>query len=182
MKYIEKYINAKASNKKYYELQVDKFTPEQKEKLNALLEKMEKAGASDPLSWAFSEIRENIPQFARFAVLKGLFDIVDDVEGNIDFACDVDERYEEDIYEVKEKLSKVIGEKQLNAFLKSYTKGVMWQVTNLLDEGNCMEDNEPGWILSELDNDGNTTNRYINGLHESLNEFEEELDIKDENL
>ncbi len=174
MKYIEKYLTIRTP--KYYSLQISKLNDAQKEDLERLLEKLEKSGSRDPLSWALSEVQENIPQFARFSMLKGLVEIVDDVEGNIGLSDDVDEDYREDIFEIQKRLIKAISEEELNAFLKSYTKGVMYQVANLIDEGNAGADNQPGWVLSEINNDGDLTGRFINGLHESLSEFENELD------
>ncbi len=174
MNIIEKHLN-NSNSREYYKREVEKLDIEQKEKLEKLLQKMENAGAKNPLSWAMSEITEGIPQFGRFLMLKGLNDITCDVEGNICLADDVDEYYENDIYKMSDKIKKIIGETAFNEFLKSYTKGVMWQVANLIDDGNYNQNNEPGWALSEVNNDGKTTGKFIGGLHESLNDFEEEV-------
>ncbi len=174
MKFIEKHIN-KTSHKSYYESQIEELTKEQIDRLEKLVEKLDASGSANPLGWALSEVQENIAQFARFSMLKGLYEIVDDVDGNLTLADDVDEVYEAEIFDVKETLSKVIGEDALNAFLKSFTKGVMWQVANLMDEGNYQEKNQPGWVMSELGDDGDFTGRSINGLHESFNGFENEM-------
>lgn len=46
-----------------------------KEEFEDLVNRLRNAGAKNPFSWANSEIQEGIPQFARFLVLKSLFDI-----------------------------------------------------------------------------------------------------------
>ncbi len=170
MNLIEKYIE-NSENTEYYKTAVEKLNAEQQNDLENLLEKMDHSGAKNPLGWALSEITENIPQFGRFLFLKELYGIINDVEENLAFADDVDENYEDDIFEVAKKLKKVIGDKGLNNFLKSYTKGVMWQVTNQID--GTYGFGEVGWTLKEFKN--GVTKRSINGLHESFNEFEDEL-------
>lgn len=175
MKLIEKYLNEFDSTE-FYKKEIEKLTIDDKRSLEELLLRLEKAGAKKPLSWAFSEITENIPQFGRFLFLKGLTNIVHNVKENMSFADDTDENYEENIFKVSEKLEKLIGKAELNNFLKSFTKGVMWQVVNLIDEGNYNTNGEPNWSLKELDKN-NKTERNINGLHEDLIGFEDELDI-----
>ncbi len=173
MNLLKKHIES-SENKEYYRNRIKELDKNQKDKLENLLQKMNNSGAKRALGWALSEVTENIPQFGRFLFLKGLYNIINDVQDNMAFADDIDEDYEDDIFEVSEKLKKSIGEAALNNFLKSYTKGVMWQITNLIDEGNYNRNGEPGWCLKESKKD-NTTNRFINGLHESFNEFEDEL-------
>ncbi len=175
MNIINKYIAESESNQ-YYKSKIDKLTEEQRNKLEILLQKLEDSGAKKPLSWALSETTENIPQFARFLFLKGLADIVSDVEENMGLADDVDENYEGNIFDVSNKLKGTIGELELNNFLISYAKGIMWQVANLIDNGNYNEKGEPMWSLKEIgkSEDGNSE-RFISGLHENLNNFEEEL-------
>ncbi len=174
MSLIENYIN-NSENSEYYKKEIDQLNEEQRRELESLLQKMDNSGAKRPLGWALSEITENIPQFGRFLFLKGLFDILTDVEENMGLADDIDEIYEDDIFEVSEKLKNAIGEKELDNFLKSYAKGIMWQVTNLIDEGNYNSTGEPMWSLKESYKTNNTSERFINGLHENFNEFEDEL-------
>ncbi len=171
MSLIEKYIE-QSEDKGYYSEEISKLNEEQKKQLEILLQKLDDCGAKDPLSWAHSEVRENIPQFARFLFLKGVFEIIDDTEENMALADDVDEDYAEDIFEVSEKLEEAIGSEELNEFLKSYTRGVVWQVLNHIDEGNYNNKSLPEWSLKET---SNSANRNIGGLHESFNEFKDEL-------
>jgi len=174
MSLIEKYI-ASSGDEKYYRKRVDQLDQNQQAKLEDLLRKLEKAGAKKPLDWALSDVEESIPQFARFLMLKRLFEIIEDIEGNIGFADDVDENYESDIEEVCDQLKTAIGEEVLNKFLKSYTKGVMWQVINLIDEGNYNTNGDPGWVLKEVSSEGKVTGKNVGGLHESFSDFEEEI-------
>lgn len=172
MKTIQDYID-QSEDKAYYTREYENLSTEQKEKFEGLVLALDSENASRPLGWALSETTENIAQFSRFLFLKGMFDIANDVEGNIDLALDVDEDYEEDIFEVAEKLEEVIGKKELNDFLKSYSKGMMWQIFNFIDEGNYNSEDKPMWTLKE-----DKTNRNIGGLHENFDGFEEELKSK----
>ncbi len=168
MKKIEEFINDLDS--KYYKFSYNKLSETQKEEILKLVIKLENAGAKNPFSWAFSEVKEGIPQFSRFIFLKHIFDIIDDLENNILLANEVDEFYKIDIYSVSEKIEKHIGKEEFEKFLKSYTKGVMWQVLNLIDEGNYNEEDYPMWSLKECNSGKN-----IGGLHEDFYEFEEEI-------
>lgn len=173
MKEIEEYLKNSESSE-YYKQEIDKLNKEEKIRLENLLQKMDNVGAKKPIAWALSEITENIPQFGRFIFLKGLFDIITDIEENILLADDIGESYEGDTFDTSKKLKEVIGEAELNNFLISYGKGMMWQIVNQIDEGNYNTKGEPMWSLKEF-KDGNTTERSIGGLHESFSDFEDEL-------
>ena len=173
MNLTQKYIET-SNYKQYYKEVVSKLDKAQKEKLEILLQKMDNSGAKKPLGWALSEITEDKAQFGRFLFLKGLFKITHNIKGNMSFADDVDGTYEENIFKVHAKLKNSIGEDALNNFLKSYTKGVMWQVVDQIDEGNYNTIGEPMWLLKETTNN-KLKGRTINGLHEDFNEFEDEL-------
>ena len=55
------------------------------------------AGFKNNFASAFSEVTENIPQFARMTVFKELHKISRNVEFNCDYACDLDESGDWDI-------------------------------------------------------------------------------------
>ncbi len=169
MKKVEDYINQSESSY-FYKKEYEALSKEQKERVKQLAVELDNEGAKDPISWAMSEVKENIPQFSRFLFLKGIFDIIDDVEGNIGLADDIDESYDEDIFEILAKLEEQIGKKECYDFLKSFSKGVIWQVLNFIDDGNYNSEGKPMWNLKEYE-----TERFINGLHENFNDFEEEL-------
>ncbi|MBI6530716.1 hypothetical protein JEP40_16535 [Proteus vulgaris] len=135
-----------------------------------LCEQLKIAGARNPKSWANSELQENIPQFARFLVLKGSTDIYRDVEGNIS-EMDI---YSDEATEVYQKLTSQFDEQELKGLLHSYGKSIIGRVINMLDEGYLYGVNDNiGWSLVELDGNGTTTDRLIQGLHEDFIEFEE---------
>ncbi|MCO7051132.1 hypothetical protein NAG84_14880 [Proteus terrae] len=135
-----------------------------------LCEQLKAAGATTPKSWANSELQENIPQFARFLVLKGLTDIYRDVEGNLS-EMDI---YSDEAPEVYQKLASQFDEQELKKLLYFYGKSIIGKVIDMLDQGYLYDVNgNVGWSLMELDNKGTTTDRLIQGLHEDFLEFEE---------
>ncbi|WP_311749255.1 hypothetical protein [Proteus terrae] len=135
-----------------------------------LCEQLKAAGATNPKSWANSELQENIPQFARFLVLKGLTDIYRDVEGNLS-EMDI---YSDEAPEVHQKLASQFDEQELKKLLHFYGKSIIGKVIDMLDQGYLYDVNgNVGWSLMELDNEGTTTDRLIQGLHEDFLEFEE---------
>ncbi|MBG5950872.1 hypothetical protein I5E72_14125 [Proteus terrae] len=135
-----------------------------------LCEQLKAAGAMNPKSWANSELQENIPQFARFLVLKGLTDIYRDVEGNLS-EMDI---YSDEAPEVHQKLASQFDEQELKKLLHFYGKSIIGKVIDMLDQGYLYDVNgNVGWSLMELDNEGTTTDRLIQGLHEDFLEFEE---------
>lgn len=140
-----------------------------------LCEQLKAASATNPKSWANSELQENIPQFARFLVLKGLTDIYRDVEGNLSEI----ESYSDEATEVHQKLASQFDEQELKELLHFYGKSIIGKVIDMLDQGYLYDVNDNvGWSLMELDNKGTTTDRLIQGLHEDFLEFEEsELDL-----
>lgn len=140
-----------------------------------LCEQLKAAGATNPKSWANSELQENIPQFARFLVLKGLTDIYRDVEGNLSEI----ESYSDEATEAHQKLASQFDEQELKELLHFYGKSIIGKVIDMLDQGYLYDVNgNVGWSLMELDNKGTTTDRLIQGLHEDFLEFEEsELDL-----
>ncbi|OAT51211.1 hypothetical protein M997_0058 [Proteus hauseri ATCC 700826] len=146
----------------------------EKKQFTQLCEQLKAAGAIHPKSWANSELQENIPQFARFLVLKGLTDIYRDIEGNI---SEID-TYSDNAKNIYNKLTAQIDTKELNEFLHIYGKSIIGMVIDMLDEGYLYGVNDKvGWTLMELDEHGTTTDRLIQGLHEDFLEFEE-LELK----
>lgn len=171
MKHTEKHLD-NSSDKKYYKKVISKLTDEQKEALENLVIKFENAGAKNPLTWAVSEITEGIPQFGRFLMLKALFDIGKSTKDNIAMAEDFDFELDEKYTEIKD----AVGKKKLLAFLTSYSKGLLYNVIELLDEGNRTADRDKiSWVLMKTDENAEPTGQIIQGLHESFFEFEEEM-------
>lgn len=135
-----------------------------------LCQQLNDAGAKNPKSWANSELQENIPQFARFLMLRGLTDIYQDVDCNLGEM----DNYSSSALATYEKLTSVFDEKELKKFLHIYGRALIGNVIDLLDEGYLYDVTEKvGWGLMELDENGTTTDRLIQGLHEDYLEFEE---------
>lgn len=171
MKYTQQHLENSA-DKEYYEKQISKMTDLQKEEFESLVIRLENAGAKNPLSWANSEVSEKIPQFGRFLVLKSLFDIAKSTEDNISMAGDFVEDFKEKFAEINEK----VGQEKLFDFLTSYSKGIIYNIIELLDEGNRDVDRDKiSWMLMKTDENFEATGQIIQGLHENFLEFENEI-------
>ena len=53
------------------------------ERRDELSAAMKAAGCSDPRDWVNSELGENLPQFARFLMLRDVHALADDVDGTL---------------------------------------------------------------------------------------------------
>ncbi|SHF81564.1 hypothetical protein SAMN02787100_2670 [Chryseobacterium sp. OV279] len=148
------------------------LTDLQKEEYESLVMRLRNAGAKNPSSWASSEVTEGIPQFARFLILKSLFDIAKSTYDNITMASDFDDEVEEKYDAIKD----IVGEEKLLSFLTSYSKGIIYNVVGLLDEGNQEADRDKiSWTLMKTDENFQSTGQVIQGLHEDFLEFEDEI-------
>tara|TARA_B110001454_G_C12631569_1_gene397193 strand:- start:152 stop:673 length:522 start_codon:yes stop_codon:yes gene_type:complete len=173
MKHTQKYLND-SSDKEFFLKQIANLSDKQKGELENLVVKLENAGAKKPLSWAISEVTENIPQFGRFLVLRSLWKIANSVEGNISLAGDFDDTVRDKFESIKEK----IGEDLLTDILSSYSKGLICSLVDFLDEGNSdIDRDKTSWILMKTDENSEPTGQIIQGLHEDLLEFENEIKI-----
>lgn len=138
---------------------------------DALVQKLVRAGATEPEAWAKSEVRENIPQFARFLVLKNLFQIALDVESSLLCANDFSDM-DSQVEEMKTK----VGEDTLIDFLQNYSLGLISQVMDVLDSGNPeLAEDGVSWILAETNGDGALTGQFIEGVHEDALDFMEQV-------
>jgi hypothetical protein len=161
-----------SADKKYYEHIISKLTDKQKAEFESLVTRLDNAGAKNPLQWASSEVREGIPQFGRFLMLKNLFDIGKAIQGNISTAGDFDEEFDEKYTEIKN----TIGQEKLLNFLTSYSKGIIYNVIGLLDEGNIDADRDKiDWVLMKTDENFEPTGQILGALHEDFLEFENEI-------
>lgn len=148
------------------------FTDVQKEEYESLVMRLGNAGAKNPSSWASSEVTEGLPQFARFLVLKSLFDIAKSTDDNIAMAADFDDELDEKYNTIKD----AVGEEKLLSFLTAYSKGIIYNVIGLLDEGNQESDRDKiSWTLMKTDENFESTGQIIQGLHEDFLEFEDEI-------
>ncbi|OOF84595.1 hypothetical protein BKG93_07020 [Rodentibacter ratti] len=178
MEELIKIVEAECSDyQEFYLNKIYSLTEKQRNDLLVLINKMRKAGAKKPFFWAFSEITENIPQFARFSFLRELEDINRSVREYIRYTQEYDEERDE-FNILHKKLEQCFSSEELERYLQIYTKVIVGQFIYLLDEGNPRATlGEPNWTLSEID-DNFEHHRFINGLHESFYEINEEIDWK----
>lgn len=160
------------SEQKRYHYEISQLDEAEKLRLETLVARMERAGAAKPLSWAWSEFKEGIPQWARFMILKGFFRMAFDLEGNLEAGCDFDP----DIHETYQQIVEAAGEEKLKHFLLSYGKGMLYNTTSLFDEGNMDYENNDSWLLMTYDRNTGAVGKAISGLHEDYMEFETELE------
>ena len=150
-------------------------------KLQAILDlviKMDNAGFRNNIPAAYSEITENIPQFARMSVFKEMKKIVRDIEGTLDLA---DDFYEEDL-ELFEKFNNCFSDKEAKRFLQIYTNAVVSRFYSFLDEGNPRSgDDDLNWVLLETKADGSHSERIIEGfLEDDFNDDDYDWESEDE--
>lgn len=171
MEHTQRHLDISA-DKKYYEHVISKLTEKQREEFESLVIRLENAGAKNPLQWASSEVKEGIPQFARFLMLKNLFGIGKSIEDNISMAGDFDDDFDDKYAEIEN----TVGQEKLAAFLAAYSKGIIYNVVALLDEGNMEADRDKiSWVLMKTNEKSERTGQIIQGLHESFLEFEDEI-------
>ncbi|WP_314666138.1 peroxidase [Prevotella aurantiaca] len=159
------------SSKDFYLREISELNKEKQQEIINLVERMEEAGFKNNLASAFSEVTEDIPQFARMMVFKELHKISRNVEVNCDYACDLDESG--DWESLKEKFNKSFSKEDAEKFLRIYTKGVVARFYDFLEEGNPRaEEDDLNWVLLETKEDGSHSERVIQGFWED--DFEED--------
>lgn len=173
MKSIDKYIDQLSEkDQKYYRHRLKELNDSQIEALASLTEKLQLAGATKPLHWAWSEIREGIPQFARFRFLQELYVAAFDVDGNVDCAHDFDPN----IAKTYQQLSGTVSKEHLNQFLRNYGKGLLYQLMGVFDEGNFESERDGfSWRLMKTNPETDELLKGIDGLHEDFMEFDQEI-------
>ncbi|WP_313139726.1 hypothetical protein [Stenotrophomonas sp.] len=138
------------------------------ERRTALISALRSAGCSDPASWADSELREDIPQFARFLVLRDVHRLADDVDSAL--AETLFDR--DDLAATLQALRSAVPAAALEALLRAYGQALGNSFVMAVDEGPSMrEDGMPGWVLMETDADDTPSGRLIQGLHEDYLDF-----------
>lgn len=161
-----------SEHKEFFSKQIEGLSDAKKIELENLIMKFENAGAKNPLNWALSEITESIPQFSRFLVLKSLFDIAQSVDENLTVAEYFDTGIKASLTEIKEKTE----QEKIYKLLNSYSKGIIYRIIGMLDEGNPKSDSDKrSWLLIETDEFSEPTGQIIQGLHENFSDFEKEV-------
>lgn len=163
--------------KEFYLSNISTLDKEKQKSIIDLVVRMNNAGFKNNIPAAYSEVTENIPQFARMSVFKEMQKIVRDIEGTLDLA---DDFYEED-NELLKKFNNCFSDEEANRFLQIYTKAVISRFYSFLDEGNPrLDDDDLNWVLLETKADGSHSERIIEGfLEDDFNE--DDFDWESEN-
>lgn len=166
---LQQYLDqASDHDRKYYSHLVSQMSSAEQQRFTELVHRCAGAGAKKPLQWAYSELHEDIPQFARFLVLKNLHDLATAIPTNVDMAGDFHPNPDEAFTEI----AAAMGAEKLNKFLTAYGMGLVNNFISLLDEGNFeSERDKVTWGLFELNEDETVIGRRIAGLHEDIVDF-----------
>jgi hypothetical protein len=131
-----------------------------------LSERLRRARARDPRSWAISEIHEDIAQYARFLFLRGVWrrmhSCADETLAS-DLAAKLrrDGARDEDL---RGLVQVALGRLAFDVlYLLDEPDGTAWDSPSERD----VADDDPRWHLSEVESDGHLTGRDLGGLHES---------------
>jgi hypothetical protein len=130
--------------------------------LTALTQRMAELGAPEPGGWASSEIREGIPQQARYLILRRIW------------ANALMPWRDPGMLRRNEALAQLLDRGADPDLLAEALRGVVFdavtEIIMIIDAGGDLKapDNAPGWTLAETDSDRTPTGREIGGLHESL--------------
>jgi hypothetical protein len=132
------------------------------EALAALTQRMTDLGASEPESWAQSELLEGIAQQARYLVLRKIWRET------------LSPWRDPQTLRRNATLARLVHEGAGEDLLVEAVRGIVYDavvtVIGIIDGGFDSEapDDAPGWSLTETGLDGNLTGRDVGGLHESL--------------
>lgn len=178
---LKRVITNEKSDDKAKEFYLSNISNLDKEKQQAILDlvvKMNNAGFKNNIPAAYSEVTENIPQFARMSVFKEMQKIVRDIEGNLELT---DEFYEDDS-ELLDKFNDCFSENEAQKFLQIYTKAVISKFYSFLEEGNPRaQEDDLNWVLLETKADGSHSERIIEGfLEDDFNEEDYDWEMEDE--
>lgn len=134
--------------------------------LAALARRMAELGAPEPDDWARSEIREGIPQQARYLLLRRIW------------ANALTPWRDLGMLRRNEALAQLLdqgaGQELLAEALRRIVFDTVHELIMIVDEGHDPDapDDSPGWTLMETGSGGNSTGRRVGGLHESLLEVD----------
>jgi len=144
------------------------------DELRALAEVFRRAGATDPESWAHSQLAEGFPQLAIFSFAKSLWNGVvqedDDswIDDEIEWAGKhVDSPCAQVGPALREMRSKGISRAAITDLVRAMQYHAMYHACSILDGARVEDVPITEWILHQLDVDGEPI-AIIQGLHEVL--------------
>lgn len=127
-----------------------------------LCAQFDELGAEDPAEWARSEVGEDIPQLARFLVLRSLWRQAVDGWSRPDAI--------EHIAAGRRLLRDGAAREDLVRLARAAAYEAVLAVLTVIDEGRDGEapGDCPGWLLLEVDEDCHQTGRVVDGLSEDF--------------
>jgi hypothetical protein len=152
----------------------------QQAKANELLSRFRALNADDPESWVQSEISEDIPQLARFLVLRRIWPEYidswtrDPVRWVTQSVSGAGEDPQDAGAALKRMMERGVSPADIASVARMVAYETVFAVLDHIDEGydpDAPED-APGWLLMETRTDGRTTGRHLRGLHESIFEMD----------
>ncbi|MFT3823522.1 MAG: hypothetical protein QM731_06355 [Chitinophagaceae bacterium] len=146
--------------------------------LESLTEVFRQAGAIDQEIWASSQIEEGINQLGRFSFLKAITsewlkeDDVNWVDNQIEFNySQPGDPLSQLPKALKEMLDKNVSRETIIDLIRVIQFNTLFHVCSTIDKSIEADTPVTNWTLYETDDDDNPNN-VINGLHESLLEFD----------
>ncbi|MCW3820872.1 hypothetical protein ONA91_41270 [Micromonospora sp. DR5-3] len=138
--------------------------PDVRDSAVSLAGRFRELGAEDPEEWARSEISENIPQLARFMVLRALWREA--------ISPWMDASNLSDVAAAQRLIDAGADPHDVLLVARAGAYEAVVAAVGIIDgcgDPNARE-SDPGWHLVETDAECNPTGREIGGLHESLGE------------
>lgn len=141
---------------------LETLPPDVRDSAVSLAKRFKELGAQDPEEWARSEISENIPQLARFMVLRALWR--EAISPWMDASALSDVAAAQRLIDAGADRHDVLLVARAGAY------EAVAAAVHILDEGGDPDARESdlGWHLVETDAECKPTGREIGGLHESL--------------
>ena len=159
--------------------------PTARAKAQKLIERMKELGAPDAEEWVRSEVTEDIPQVARFLILRRLWREMDmwrdDADTLLKHVLAEAERNPDGYFAdagraIQKMLAAGIEIEDIARVARMAAYEAMFSLVQVIDDGGDPDsgDDLPGWALAEIDANGEGTGRVVDALHESILELNPE--------
>lgn len=142
------------------------------DELRSLTEVFRRAGATDPESWADSQLREGIPQLAIFSFAKALWNGVTPEDGGEWIDQEIEwarSRPHNPCAQsgpaLAEMLSKGVSRQAITDLVRVFQYSALYHACSLLDGSHVEDVPITDWTLHQVDDDGKPI-AIIQGLHE----------------
>ena len=126
---------------------------------------LERSDCPEPEGWVISELAEGIPQMARFAVLRAIWERA--ISPTVEAEFDLDGEAQE----LATRAFRTLTIEERRKLHTAIAKSLCFQFLNVIDEG-YLNENLPSWAVVEIGLDDQPTGRTIGGLHESTGELD----------